>query len=317
MAGTDLDHAIAMGKNDRAATQMLITRFTVRQPEAAGADDRHKERRAPLVPERVLPGSVRLPAPALVGNEDAVAAENHHGHQARDVVAHGRKGGALALPRRDLPRPVESKTTFARPHGNAAKNGSKVYTWSNKTVRLRRKHGGKTHLFEKDWVKTVPGIRLPVSSATFSWLSLANETVVLPPSLPVVVVPRKHHLLAKKLGFACEEHTHNFISKASDIFLKLILTEFSKKAQAAKRLHADLHHADQSGWILNDPKFSYGFGQHFQIGAPLPRHGRVPAPYFKSTVITGKLAHDVLSDWRPLNSLPSLRRYLLLGDQRR
>lgn len=270
-----------------------------------------------MVPERVLSGSVRLPAPALVGNEDAVVAENDHGHQARELVAHGREGGALALPRRNLPRPVASQTTLAGPHRNAAKNGARVYTWSNKSVRLRKKDRGKTHLFEKDWVKVAPGARLSVSSATFAWLSLANETTESPPQLPLVVVPRKHHLLAKKLGFFCEERTHNLISKASDIFLKLILTEFSKKAQVAKRLHADLHHADNNGWILNDPKFSYGFGQHFQIEAPLPRRGRVPAPYFKGTVITSKLATDVLSGWRPLNSLPSLRRYLLLGDQRR
>lgn len=300
-------------------SQMLISLFVKRESKAARAEHLDKERGAALVPEDVLASSVGFSSASLVRNENRMSSKDYNGSDAGDLVVHHCKGAAFVGAPPHPPRPAVATATGGRPDPNSAQHGSRTYKWSNKS-RRGRKHGRKAHLFNKDWITVIENHALSFSPASFDWVVLRSDAAVkVAPPLPPPVAPSVplHELIAKRLGYRMTRGAAGAILTATTQFMKKILTGFSGQAKRIKLLQAELYNAEQQGWTSNDPRFSYGFSQHFQVGADLPQDVVAAAPYYKKTVITEDLARETLCDERPFNSLPSLRAFLLLGGQRR
>ena len=320
VAGSDLDQLLGMREND--GSQMLITRFVKREPDAAGLYVRHEQRGPPLVANSVLPTGINFSAASLVRNKNAPLFKHHNGGRtAGQVVDHSECAG-LANPSGHLPRPVRPAPKLYLLHSDTVKNKPKTFKWVGQSGRRSLKAGknrGKTHASDLQWIGWIPGSSVKHSGATFRWVTLSSKTPVAE-VLPVAKTdaparPGLAQLLAKQMKLKIDAgDVENILEAASDAFMDQVLKKLADHARLQKRLKADLWRAEQQQWTHNDPKYSYAFSQHFQVGAPAPVRGtQVLRPYFKSTVITADTAYSALFDEAKLRSLPSLHRFLQVG----
>lgn len=315
-AGANLDVRIAMRHNNDS--QMLITRFVLRQGEATRPDNRDEHAAPVLASDTVLASDVRLPSPGLVRNKNNVAGENHKGRRAKVTVGNHREGAGLSSAATHLPRPVHPQAAGVLPNGHPVEHGSHRVARTKRNLGSVVKRRRQTHTFPAKWL-TLLDCTVNCSGAGFDYVSLLGDQPKKPTPQSTVhaVAPLTcpAELIAKQKGLKFDgAATKRVLERAKKKFITRILAKLLSVSNARKRLMADMYAAEQNGYIHNDPKYSYGFSQHFQVGAPLPRRGlRAPLPYFRSTVITADLVHTVLCDERPLNSLPSALMFLQLG----